>query len=170
MDNQEYIKKQIGSVARSKSVSIQNLESSTPSKEGSGFMTYFLMAGIILMSALTIITNNVDFKLPKFFEEKPVSPPVQMLSHAEGSAWMSASDKRLNDLEASMKLWNNRLWLLALVQNESSVMSSQANKRYHPQETDDYITLDRDWKLSRAPRYLKQESEEEQQRIQSNVK
>jgi hypothetical protein len=68
---------------------------------------------------------------------------------------MSSVDSRLEGLETSLKKWNHRVWLLGLATNENAAMQQAIDRRYHPNEPSDYITFDREWKISRQPRSMK---------------
>ena len=71
-------------------------------------------------------------------------------------------DKRITDLESVFDKWSNRVWLLGIITNENAMLL----KSNHPNT--DYIVLERDWKLSRMPKSITMQ--QDQEKIQENIK
>jgi hypothetical protein len=84
-------------------------------------------------------------------KESPVKEAVK--EPAANDAWVSSINTRLDTLEKNTKVWQHRLWVLAITNNENSNMLRQRDGR-------DYIIFDREWKLNHLPRTLTLTAEE----------
>jgi len=91
------------------------------------------------------------------------------MSHSEATELLSSLDSRMDDMESSFKTWNRRVWLLGIATNENATMNSYLNKKYHPNEPSDFISFERDWKISRMPRSLNLD-QNDKEKLQEQVK
>jgi hypothetical protein len=145
---------------------------SLPVKERPKFLTNFLITCTILVAIATIfgmISKSGMFDSVVIadvaVEKEPQAVQEKHITQKEIEVVVSSIDSRISALESSFKLWSNRVWLLGLVHNETATMLSTLAKKNS--EPSDYISFERDWKISRMPRSLKMEDNE---RIQQNVK
>lgn len=66
-------------------------------------------------------------------------------------------NNKLKDIDSRLDKLDHRTWLLAVANNENSVLSSQIAKRIGPSAefySQKYLTFDSNWKLNKSPEFL----------------
>ena len=177
-DHNTYIREEVTKALRRR-VRTQSLpipiQNPIPPKERTKFLTHFLVSCIFLVSVATIfalLSKTMDWgNSPVIVERQPVQtkPAERYMSHSEATEILSSLDSRMSDMESSFKTWNKRVWLLGIATNENATMNSYINKKYHPNEPSDFISFERDWKISRMPRSLNLD-EKDKEKLQEQVK
>jgi len=164
-----YIREEIAKVVKKRPMMLKSqgysvpqitLPISIPAQERSKFLTHFLITCIFLVSVATV------FGLFWQSVEKPVE---KYMTQTEAESLISSVEGRVDDIESSFKIWNNRVWLLGIAHNENVAMMKTLTRKYHPGDPSDYILFERDWKLNRMPRSLSIE-EQDKNKLKENVK
>lgn len=178
-DHNTYIREEVTKALRRR-VRAQSLpipiQNPIPPKERPKFLTHFLVSCIFLVSVATIfalVSKTMDWHWnsnPIVVDRQVQTPPAERyMSHSEATEALSSLDSRMSDMESSFKTWNRRVWLLGIATNENATMNSYLNKKYHPNEPSDFISFERDWKISRMPRSLNLD-ENDKEKLQEQVK
>lgn len=165
MDQTEYIRSKIQAHSTRNRVQVQSIVPQIPLAERSSFMARFLASCCVLVSFATMcLVGARGMGWEPSWKRRPVQAPVQTpvveqnreqyITHAEVAAALASLDSKVTGLDASFKKWNNRVWLLGLAHNENTAMIKSLNQKCHPNEPNDYLMFDREWKINRMPRTM----------------
>lgn len=162
-DHKEYIRSQITEAVKnrkSRKIALPPSPIKDP-KERKHFMSVFLVVCILLVATLTlfgIISKTVN--TVAVVDEAEAAPQQQFVKVEDAESFMVTIESRLRKLEEATHLNSTRIWLLSLVNNENAQMLKTVDHKYHRDQPADYITFERDWKISRMPRSIKFEGNE----------
>ena len=57
--------------------------------------------------------------------------------------------QRVSNLETKTRIWNHRVWLLGLANNENACLSKRIDANCHPCENNNYVFFDKNWNFVR---------------------
>ncbi len=167
MDQTDYIRNKIRSAYNNRPAQSISIVPEIPTEEKSGFLKTFLTSCCVLLSlamTVAITAKGMGWKLPWKQKTTPAVQPIVIHSHnheparqvqsEDYSAAIASIDAKVTKLDEAIKKCNNRVWLLGIAHNENTVMTKNINQKYHPNEANDYLTFDRDWKINRLPRTM----------------
>lgn len=166
---QNHIRSRIAEMARSKHQQVRAQDLRIPEKEKPQFMAIFLFTAIILLAVATGLMmfgkhGSASQSIGSLPSEASVTPPSTQ-QPTQPTPQMSSMTARMTSLEDRMKIWQYRLWLLGLANNENVSQLRKMDADHHRIENRAFITVDSDWRLSKVPESM-QLSDEQKQFIQ----
>jgi len=166
-ETQKQIRNRIAQLAQTRQ-QVRAQDVSIPEKEKPQFVAVFLFTAIILLAVTTALLMFWKGDSPQThgpalsggFQriERPVNPEIQ--PHQSPSV-----EIRLSSLEERMKVWQYRLWLLGLANNENVAQLKKMDTDHHRVNNRGFVTFDSDWTLNRVPDSMQLTEEQRQQII-----
>lgn len=131
----------------------------TPKKD----YTYVLIGVVCFISI--IMCSVIAYKAR---HSKAEHVKVSSLSFDQIKPIFDSTNERIDDLTKRIDLLSNRQWLLGLAHNENTTINSAIGSRTDPELVKKYMILNEDWKLNKAPEFLKM-SDEDRKRLADSV-
>lgn len=93
---------------------------------------------------------------------RPPQPPPTVKDD-ELRQMLIETDKKLDALNKRVDVIAHRQWLLGIANNENACL----NEYLHPESKYQYLYLDRSWRFSKTPEFIKMTDEERQEMLKS---
>lgn len=177
MDNKSYIRDEVRKLKNRRHVAAQSM---IPKRgiEKRAFMTTFLGSCILMLTLFTlgglVVKHGNVFAGDKPDVRRVTRSSTQIIQRVRPDSHMSQRDgDSLNDrvefMEARVKLWVHRQWLMSLAINENANIAKGVERTYHGNPNAGFITFDESWRMSKTPETMNL-TQEQKDSIRNGVK
>lgn len=90
-------------------------------------------------------------------EDKPIPVPEKSENYMpkdDAQQFISSVNQRLSNIEEELKVWKQRTWMLAVANNENSVLAEKMDAEFHKVSNRGFVKVDENWKLAPVPKHL----------------
>ena len=148
--------------------SAQTQTITAPEKEKSDRVGNSLVVFVLLISFLTLgimffMSPKGKYLLGEIFQSQTVSGPVESVEPKANENYMlkeevqqfvSSVNQRLSKIEDEVRVWKQRTWMLAVANNENSVLCEKMDAEFHRVSKRGFVKVDENWKLVPVPKNL----------------
>jgi hypothetical protein len=146
--------------------STQTRTITAPEKEkvGNSLAVFILLISFLPLGIMFFMSPKGKYLLGDIFQSQTVSSPVEKsvepkanenyMLKEEVQQFVSSVNQRLSKIEDEVRVWKQRTWMLAVANNENSVLCEKMDAEFHRVSKRGFVKVDENWKLVPVPKNL----------------